>query len=148
MITDTLTALFLRELDTLQKELSAYTDEKNLWKTDRNISNSVGNLALHLVGNLNHFIGFQLGHTGYIRQRDKEFSDKDVALKTLLKQIEDTKSMIPPVLSKLTSEDLSKEVKVSDNHPIMTLELFLNYILVHLSYHLGQINYHRRLLDA
>ncbi|WP_411768464.1 DinB family protein [Winogradskyella sp. A3E31] len=148
MITNTLTKLFLRELDALKTELSAYSDEKLLWNVEKNISNSAGNLGLHLVGNLNHFIGSRLGNTGYIRQRDLEFSDKDVPLNDMLKRIDDTKSMISSVLSQLTEDDLAGETRLHESLPIITIEFMLSHLLSHLSYHLGQINYHRRLLDA
>ena len=147
MITDILSKLYVRELSTLQNELHLYSDETILWKVSNGISNSAGNLALHLVGNLNHFIGAKLGNTGYVRQRDLEFSDKNIPLKTLIEQIDTIKIMIPDVLSKLTSEDLMREIQLSENHPVITTELFLGHLLAHLSYHLGQVNYHRRLLD-
>ena len=73
MITESLKSLYNRDLNKLKTELEAYQNEENLWKVDKNIANSAGNLVLHLVGNLNHFIGTHLGNTGYVRQRDQSF---------------------------------------------------------------------------
>lgn len=90
MITESLRSLYSRDLNKLKTEIEAYQNEENLWKTDKNIANSAGNLTLHLVGNLNHFIGAQLGNTGYIRHRELEFSLKDIP------QAELTEKLKPP----------------------------------------------------
>jgi hypothetical protein len=97
--------LFHRDLDHVIKELQSYSDEGIIWRVKDGISNSAGNLALHLVGNLNHFIGATIGNTGYIRQRDKEFSDKNVSVATLSKMLLDTKEMIAAVLNTLSYDD-------------------------------------------
>jgi len=111
------------------------------------ISNSAGNLALHLVGNLNHFIGATLGNSGYVRLRDLEFSLKNVPKTELKIQIDETITMVNSVLNTLTEDDLQKEYKRRVSEDYMTTEFFLVYLTIHLSYHLGQVNYHRRLLD-
>lgn len=148
MITQHLIKLFNRELDKLKNELNHYSDEKRLWIVDHEISNSAGNLAIHLVGNLNHFIGASLGKTGYIRQRDLEFSNKHVPREEILRDIDQTKLMIEATLSTLPEEVLDSEFRRNPFEDFMTTEFFLLHLLTHLSYHLGQINYHRRLLDV
>ena len=140
--------LFHRELDKLKTELQTYRSIGMIWKTTANVTNCSGNLALHLVGNLNHFIGASLGNTGYIRQRDLEFSQKNVPVPKLIEMIDETKQMISSTLEKLTNEDLQKEYRRNPFEDFMTTEYFLLHLLSHLSYHLGQINYHRRLLDS
>jgi len=140
--------LFLsRDLNRLKNEIEAYQKEENIWKVDQDISNCGGNLALHLIGNLNTFIGAELGKTGYIRQRDLEFSLKNVPREELISQIEDTLRIVDQTLEKLSPEELEKE------YPLLVLPektstgFFLTYLTTHLAYHLGQVNYHRRLLD-
>ncbi len=147
MLTQTLTTLFVRDLFKLQEEIQAYTNEKDLWKVADGISNSAGNLCLHLVGNLNHFIGAELGNTGYIRQRDLEFSNKDVPRDVLLKQVADTQTMIAETLTTLTEEQLQEEYRRNPFEDYMTTEYFLVHLTMHLAYHLGQINYHRRIIS-
>jgi uncharacterized damage-inducible protein DinB len=117
-----------------------------LWLLKNEINNSGGNLSLHVVGNLNHFIGAVLGKTGYIRQRDLEFSVKDIPKAALLKDIESTKVMVETVLSGLNEEDLKKDYPLMVFNETMTTEYFLTHLTTHLAYHLGQINYHRRLI--
>ena len=147
MVTDALMKLFKRDLNKLIEELNLYTEEANLWIVDKTILNSAGNLCLHLVGNLKTFIGANLGNTGYVRKRDLEFSLRDIPRAELVKQVEETILIVEKTLQKLTFKDLEKEYspQVFD-HP-MTTEYFLIHLAMHLSYHLGQINYHRRLLD-
>lgn len=147
MITESLKSLYNRDLNKLKSEIEAYQNEENLWKTDKNIANSAGNLVLHLVGNLNHFIGTHLGNTGYVRHRDLEFSLKDVPRAELIEKVEATATMIDTVLSQLSDDDLKKEYPLVVFESTMTTDYFLIHLIAHLDYHLGQINYHRRLLD-
>jgi hypothetical protein len=147
MTTDALIKLFHRDLNTLKREIDAYQNEDNLWISNDEISNSAGNLALHLIGNLNHFIGATIGGSGYVRQRDLEFSLKDVPKAELIIQIDDTISIVESIINRLTESDLQKEYKRRVSKDYMTTEFFLVYLTIHLAYHLGQINYHRRLLD-
>jgi len=147
MITESLRSLYNRDLNKLKTEIEAYQNEENLWKIDKNIANSAGNLVLHLVGNLNHFIGTHLGNTGYVRQRDLEFSLKDVPRAELIEKVEATIAMIDSVLPQLSEEDLKKEYPLVVFESSMTTDYFLIHLVAHLDYHLGQINYHKRLLD-
>lgn len=147
MITESLRSLFNRDLNKLKTEIEAYQSEATIWKTDKNISNSAGNLCLHLVGNLNHFIGAELGKTGYVRIRELEFSLKDIPKAELIEKVTATTAMVDNVLSRLTPEDLEKEYPLVVFEDKMTTGYFLIHLVTHLDYHLGQINYHRRLLD-
>ena len=147
MCTETLTKIFNRDLDRLKVEIESYKDEKNLWILKDGISNCAGNLCLHIVGNLNHFIGSEFGNTGYIRQRDLEFSLKDIPRIELIKQINEVSIIVEDTLKTLTANDLQKEYSRRVFEDKMITEFFLTHLTTHLAYHLGQINYHRRLLD-
>ena len=148
MITTTLLKLFKRDLNTWISELETYSHEKNIWKVDGDILNSAGTLSLHIVGNLNHFIGAKLGQTGYVRQRDLEFSLRDVPRTMLIKNLRETSDMLEEVLPQLSEADLQNEYRRMPDEPFMTTEYFLVHLLSHLGYHLGQVNYHRRLFDV
>ena len=147
MLTDTLILLFNRDLNKLKEEINLYKDEQNLWKLDGLVTNSAGNLCLHIIGNLNHFIGGTLGNSGYIRQRDLEFSQKDVKRSEMTNQIESIKVIVEETLKKLNEEDLQSEYKYHVFKEPMTTGFFLVHLITHLAYHIGHINYHRRLLD-
>jgi len=138
--------LFDLRLSKLSKELSLYADEKLLWKTVDGINNSGGNLTLHLIGNLNHFIGAVLGKTGYVRQRDAEFELKDVPVKELQAQIDTTKKIVIKTINKLSQNDFETIYPINVFGNKMTTTYFLIHLTGHLNYHLGQINYHRRLV--
>jgi len=143
----TLTQLFLRDLDKLKTEISSFNDEKNIWKISGDIKNSAGNLCLHLCGNLQHFIGAVLGNSGYVRNRDAEFSKKDVPIRELVAEIDLTIKVVQKTLQELKEEDLQKTYPINVFGYEMTTEYLLTNMAAHLTYHLGQINYHRRLLD-
>jgi len=148
MLTQTLRPLFARDLAKLRNELALYKNEQNIWLVGAGITNPAGNLCLHLVGNLNTYIGAELGKTGYIRHRDLEFSLKDVPLEELLAKIDATALVVDEALAALTDEQLAEEYPAEVFvGKTMTNGYFLVHLAMHLSYHLGQVNYHRRLLD-
>jgi hypothetical protein len=147
MIKKALLEIFERDLGKLKEEISLYTNENNLWKTEKQISNSAGNLALHLIGNLNHFIGATLGNTGYVRERDKEFSDKNIPVQNILDSIDATIVVVKNTLNHLSIEDFEKVFPLEKHGQIVKTDFMLLHLLAHLEYHLGQINYHRRLIE-
>jgi uncharacterized damage-inducible protein DinB len=148
MLTQTLQKLYVRDLNKLKQELELYVNEAVIWKTDKQIANTAGNLCLHLVGNLNTYIGATLGKTGYIRNRDLEFSQKDVARKELIQKVEATIRMIEEVLPTVSEATIQQEYPIVVLAEKTSTEYFLVHLAAHLSYHLGQVNYHRRLLDT
>lgn len=144
---DELIKVYDRDLDRLKQEIGAFRQESNLWKTVGNINNSAGNLCLHLVGNLNTYIGKNMGHSPYVRDREAEFSLKDVPSEKLLQQVEETKAVILSTLKSMDKEKLEeRHIEDSLGYP-MTNSYFLIHLTAHLSYHLGQINYLRRILE-
>lgn len=147
MLAQTLTTLITRDLQKLKSELELYQNEANIWKAEKNISNTAGNLCLHLVGNLNAYIGAALGNTGYVRDRDAEFALKNISRKELTQKIDDTLTMITKVLPEIDDETLKSEFPLLVLKEKTSTEYFLVHLAVHLGYHLGQVNYHRRLLD-
>lgn len=146
MLKAEIASLFSRDLDRLITEVEQYPTESSLWTDAPGIANSGGNLVLHLVGNLNHFIGAMLGQTGYIRKRDQEFTDKFVPKSDLIKQLTDTKEMIASTLENLTNEHLDKAYPLEVLNKRWATREFLLHLAGHLNYHMGQINYHRRLM--
>ncbi len=139
--------LFERDINKLIAEVESYKDENTLWKTTDGISNSAGNLVLHLIGNLNYFIGATLGHTGFIREREKEFSVKDVPTMRLINELKDTIGIVKNTLLNLSEDELDKDFPVEIRGKISLTSYILIHLLAHLNYHLGQVNYHRRILD-
>ena len=148
MLVESLLTLFNRDLAKLKTEISLYRNEDNIWRIDKDIANSAGNLCLHLVGNLNTYIGAVIANTNYIRNRDLEFSLKDIPQTELVRKIEATITVVNEALNRVTDKTLEEE------YPMLVFEnktstgYFLIHLTTHLAYHLGQINYHRRLLDS
>lgn len=148
LATESLMALYNRDLDKLAEELKQYPSEESIWKVQEGIANSAGNLCLHLCGNLQHFIGAVLGKTGYVRNRDAEFASKNIPRATLLEQIAQTKAAIAQTLPILPHEQLHAQYPVDVFGRPMTTVYFLMHLATHLGYHLGQVNYHRRLVGS
>lgn len=144
---DNIKVLMNRELNQLSREISLYKSEENIWVIGKEIANTAGNLTLHICGNLQHFIGNILGNSGYKRNREYEFSAKSVKKSELLKEIETTKDMVNSALQNLPEKEILQDYPQQVLGYKMSKQYFLIHLHGHLNYHLGQINYHRRLLD-
>lgn len=147
MLKESLIELFERDLLKLKEEISLYEDEDAIWAVSGAIRNSAGNLCLHLTGNLNHFIGAALGNTGYVRDRESEFTQKNVSRSQLVSRIDETIGVVRQALSAMPAEDFDKDFPLPKHDKIVKTGYMLLHLLTHLNYHLGQVNYHRRLIS-
>jgi uncharacterized damage-inducible protein DinB len=146
ILRDALRVMLLRELRALDREIAAYPDDESLWQTPPGISNSAGTLVLHLAGNLRHFIGAALGESGYVRNRDAEFSTKGLSRETLRAEVKATSADIEHALDRITAAQLEAPYPLLIRERRVRTADWLVHLSVHLGYHLGQIDYHRRLL--
>lgn len=146
MLKSALIALFERDLLKLKGEINLYPDETKIWIIAEGISNSAGNLCLHLLGNLNHFVGTVLGKTGYIRYREDEFSLKNIPRVDLNAQIDATMQVVSKALNDLSETDFERDYPEAKREEIRKMDAMLLHLYGHLNYHLGQVNYHRRLI--
>lgn len=112
MLTETLKTLFIRDLAKLKSEIDQYNNEADLWIIKAQIKNSAGNLCLHLVGNLNNYIGKELGGTNYVRNREHEFSLKNIPKEELIAKIDSTIRVVDQTLAGLQESDLASEFPV------------------------------------
>ena len=135
--------LLLRDLDGVRRELELYPDDAAPWASLPGLPNTAGTLALHLAGNLRHFIGAKLGGSGYVRHRELEFSTRDLPRKELLALIEATRNEVAVALDELDPARLEEPYALPNNQVVPT-SLFLLHLAMHLTFHLGQIDYHRR----
>jgi uncharacterized damage-inducible protein DinB len=147
MFVTVLHTLFERDLAKLSLEIEAYQHEPALWRTAPGISNSAGNLCLHLLGNLNTYISAELAHTGYVRNRDWEFAAPYVPRAELLAGIATTRCVVAEALAGLSDAHLAAPYPQLVWEAPTSVGYLLQHLTTHLAYHLGQINYHRRLLD-
>lgn len=148
MSTADLSRLIRRELTSLRDELLAYPDERAMWEVPKGLPNSGGNLALHLIGNLRYFIGTQLGATGYVRDRDAEFAKRHVPRAELIAGIEAAADEVTRTLATLDAAQLDKPFPVEVGGNRLQTGLFLQHLASHLAYHLGQVDYHRRVVTG
>lgn len=146
IILETLLKLFDRDLQRLEDEINLYTTDESLWIVSGEIKNSSGNLCLHLCGNLQHYIGKNLGHTSYVRDRDNEFAVKGLSKADVIAEVQRTKTVVRETLETLKPSVLDAEYPERIFDFPTTTAYFLIHLTTHLGYHLGQINYHRRIL--
>ncbi len=138
--------ILVRDLHAVQRELEAYDREADIWKRTDTIPNSAGTLALHLAGNLRHYIGAVLGGTDYVRDRDAEFSRRDVPRSEMLRELDAAEADVGSVLSRLTASEMAATYPQAVAGKHCATEDMLIHLATHLTYHLGQIDYHRRLV--
>lgn len=143
-----ITNFFERDLDKLIEEINLFKNENDIWKLKEGINNSAGNLTMHLLGNLNHFIGKNLANTDYMRKRDEEFTVKNIPREKLISDINSLKEIVKKTLPNLSEEDLKKQFPLKIQEQTFTTQNMLVFLLLHLNYHLGQVNYLRRILES
>lgn len=148
MILNDFKFMFLRDLGRLKDELHGYSNESDMWQLVPGTTNSAGNLALHLIGNLRHFIGNELGKSGYVRKRDDEFNLKNILLSDLDSLIKVCSDEVAAAFDNNDQSVLSQEFPKEVSGQIRHTSFALLHLLGHFSYHLGQINYHRRFITS
>ncbi|MDQ3051010.1 MAG: DinB family protein [Bacteroidota bacterium] len=137
-----------RDLNKIKEELLQYKNSRDLWYVIPGISNSGGNLCLHLAGNLRHFIGAVLGNSGYSRERELEFSQKDLDMDFLIQLIDTTMVEVKSTLEQLDPGRLPEAFPKDIGGINRDTHYALLHLMSHLGYHLGQINYHRRIISS
>lgn len=148
MISESIRTIFLRELRALRREVEAYPNEKDIWEVPAGIGNSAGTLALHLAGNLQHYLGARLGGTNYVRNRDAEFSRRGVSRTDILEELDAANIAISRAFERLTDSDLVETYPEKISGTAITTGEWLVHLVAHTGYHLGQIDYHRRLVTG
>jgi hypothetical protein len=148
MSADWIALLLTRELDSFQRELQLFPDDASVWRTVPGVLNSAGTLALHVSGNLLYFVGAVLGASGYVRDRTREFAQRDVPRASLLTGLVDARAAVTTVVPGLTDDDLSKLYPATVGGVQVATGLFLLHLSGHLAFHLGQAGYLRRIVTG
>jgi hypothetical protein len=148
MLSIELATLFERDLARLIQELRAFPDTAAIWKTAPGVTNAAGTLALHLEGGLRHFIGWRLGKIAYTRDRPLEFSARGVERDEIIARLEAVKASIPKVIASISEADLDAIDPKNGTDKPMTVRQWLIHLYGHLGYHLGQVDYLRRVVTG
>jgi hypothetical protein len=143
-----LAAILDRDLRTLRRELEAYPDERQIWQAVPGLANTAGTLALHLAGNLQHYVGARWGGTGYVRNRDAEFGRRDVPRAELIAEIERARTAVAAGLGAVRPQELNAEFPELIGGCRVRAGDFLVHTAVHFAYHLGQVDSHRRVVTG
>lgn len=147
MLNTILANFYERDFQKLIEEINLFQNEENLWKTQGSVKNSAGNLVLHIIGGTNYLIGTLLAKTGYVRDRDLEFSQKDVKRKALIAELEKLIEMVKNTLNGFSEAEMEAIYPLIFDGAKRSNSYLLVQLLAHLNYHLGQINYLRRVLE-
>jgi hypothetical protein len=148
MTTDWIRRVMARDLTALGAQIEAYADERDIWKLVPGIENSAGTLALHLAGNIQHYIGAQFGGTGYVRDRDAEFTTRGVPQAELLELVEGAGAALQAGFDAIDDGALDETYPLDLGGVTPSTGQTLLHLAAHLAYHLGQIDYHRRIVTG
>jgi uncharacterized damage-inducible protein DinB len=148
MLVGAVAAILERDLQALARELAAYPDDSAVWQLPEGVPNSAGTLVLHLSGNIQHFLGARLAGTGFIRDRPAEFATRGMPRAALLRQIEAARSAVRAAAQAVTDEDLEQDFPEVVGGVRVARGEYLIHLVSHLAYHLGQVDYHRRLVTG
>ncbi len=146
MLSDDLRAVMVRDLRAVAKEVAAYPSDEALWRTVPGVANAGGTLALHLAGNLQHFVGGVLGGSGYVRDRDDEFGRRGTPRAQVVKEVEAAIGAVEHALPKVGDAAWGEEYPLEVGGRRMSKGRFALHLSAHLAYHLGQMDYHRRIV--
>jgi hypothetical protein len=141
-------SVLIRDLDALRREVEAYPDDEMPWAKREGLPNAGGNLVLHLCGGLRHFVGAKLGKSGYVRDRPREFAATGLSRVELLAEIAQAEAVVSAVIPALGDTDLSAPFPETLGGATVETGDFLLHLCAHLGYHLGQVDYHRRLVTG
>jgi uncharacterized damage-inducible protein DinB len=123
------------------RELAGPLSDAQFWQKPFSFGNSFGHLVLHLTGNLNYYIGAQIGDTGYVRDRPREFADSSLPPKAeTLKRLDEAVAMVLSTIRAQSTEDWSKEYSGTGTEAKTRLELFM-ICAAHMQLHIGQMVY-------
>lgn len=148
MLISIVQAMLLRELVAVQRSVEEYPDDASLWALPQGLPNAGGTLVLHLTGNLQHYVGAVLGESGYKRDRPAEFARRDVPRAELLREVAAAVAAVKRTLPTLPEESLSQTYPEQIGGRALTIGVFLVHLAAHLAYHLGQLDYHRRVVTG
>jgi uncharacterized damage-inducible protein DinB len=148
MQTADLKTIMARELRALAREVQAYPDDASVWRTFPGITNSAGTLVLHLAGNIQYYIGTKLGGGGYVRDRQAEFARRDVPRRELLAEIDRAIAALEGTLSRVNDQTLAADFPEPVGGKTLRTGEFLLHLATHLGWHLGQLDYHRRMVTG
>ena len=147
MLNKLLADFYERDIRKLKEEVTMFKDEANLWRIQGSVRNPAGNLVLHIVGGTHYLIGATLAKTGYVRNRDLEFTQRDIDRNILVAGLDELIPLVRQTLEPMTPEDMESEYPFMFDGAMNSKAYVLTQLLVHLNYHLGQVNYIRRMLE-
>jgi uncharacterized damage-inducible protein DinB len=139
-----LRTMLRRDIAGVRREVEAYPDDDSLWKPVPGVPNMGGTLALHIAGNLRHFFGAILAKDGFVRDRDAEFARRNVSRAEILNGLDDALASVEKTLKNMDDLDLQLPYPEQIAKRKVNTGVFLTHLMVHLGYHLGQLDYHRR----
>ncbi len=140
--------MLLRELEAVGREIALFPDDATVWQALPGVTNSAGTLALHLAGNLRHFVGGVLGGTGYVRDRDAEFARRGLTRAELAAELAAASTEVGDTLARLDPATLDRPYPAPPRGVAVSTRRFLIHLVAHTGFHLGQAGYLRRVLTG
>jgi hypothetical protein len=145
---DIVQVMLAREIEGFKREIEMFPDDESIWRTVPGVTNSAANLAMHVAGGLQFFIGAVLGGNGYVRNRELEFSRRSGTRAEVVAELESAAAVVRTVLPALSDDRFRSELPEAVMGMRLRADTFLLHLCVHAGFHLGQAGYVRRILCA
>src|SRR5262249_32073730 len=124
------------------RDLSEKLSEQEFWDKPYPYGNSVGHLTLHIIGNLNYYIGAQIAKTGYVRDRDREFTESAPPPKEeVLRRLDEVVEMVVKTLEEQTTDSLATEYHATGWDIVQDRFTAFLRCAAHFQYHIGHMVY-------
>jgi hypothetical protein len=140
--------LLTRELEGFKRELELFPDDQTIWRTVPGVTNSAGNLAIHVAGGLQYLIGAVLGGTGYVRNREAEFGRRGGTRSEVMAELDRAMAVVCQVLPQLSDDTLAADFPEAVLGVRFRTSRFLLHLCAHAAFHLGQAGYLRRAMTG
>ena len=143
-----ISTLLVRELEGFRREIALFPDDESIWRVTPGVTNSAANLALHVAGNLQHFVGTCLAGGAYVRHRDAEFSTRGATRAEVDRQLQAAVDAVATGLDGLDDASLQRPMSGAPNRMVARTDMFLLHLVAHTAFHLGQAGYIRRVVTG
>jgi hypothetical protein len=115
--------------------------EDQLWSKGGSIPNSIGTLARHLTGNLNHYFGAGILKNGYVRERDKEFTETGLSKTQVLADLREAVNVAKEAVGAIDEAQIDKPYHSPCGEEYESLAYHIIRLATHLALHCGQADY-------
>ncbi|UCC89168.1 MAG: DinB family protein [Anaerolineales bacterium] len=136
--------LAVREIERYAQSLIELIDplsQDQLWSRNGGIPNSIGTLTRHLTGNLNHYLGAGILRNGYVRERDREFTETSLPKATIVSDLRAAVEVAKEAVDAIGEREVTQPYTAPSGEEYESLAYHIVRVATHFALHCGQADY-------